>query len=194
MPAYNKPCHVLLYWATDLLWDSLSTIVMLVFQICKIFIISNTAKIHSYRPGARSRMFFATFFSLLFPVIPYIGPSQVDNLHPQLRAILPQGPKIPLLGKSIQWYDVIAYIRVLQLHKWSDKSESLLGVSWHIGETIRIILWGILPFYFKYHPQFIPKDKKMCVRLPNCHQRWSFSSILLYISLPYVDVKNFPHL
>jgi len=49
-------------------------------------------------PGPPLRMFFATFFSQLFPVIPYIGPSQVDNLHPQLRAIWFQGPKKNLFG------------------------------------------------------------------------------------------------
>ena len=70
-------------------------------------------------------MFFATCFSLLFPVISYIGPSQVDNLG----AVWPQGPKKNLFGKSFWRNDVVAYIRVLQLHKWSDKSDSLHGVS-----------------------------------------------------------------
>ena len=51
-------------------------------------------------PGPPLRMFFATYFSVLFPVIPYIGPAQVDNLHPQLGSVWPQCPKNDPFGKN----------------------------------------------------------------------------------------------
>ena len=73
--------------------------------------------------------FLLPFFSLLFPVIPYIGPSQVDNGHPQLGAVWPQGPKKHVFRKSVRQNDIIAYIWVVQLHKWSDKSGIVHAVS-----------------------------------------------------------------
>ena len=125
------------------------------------------------RPGARSTfgVFFVTYFSLLFPVIPYLGPSQVDRDHFQFSPVWPQGSKNPLFWKSFWWNYVIANIKVLQRHKWSDKSEILHGVSWHIGEAIIIIFWAYCLSVVKYHPQHTTKDKKMSVRLTNCHQR-----------------------
>ena len=46
-------------------------------------------------------MFSAKFFSLLFPVNLYHGPSQVSNDHSQLGAFCPQGAKTPLSGLKL---------------------------------------------------------------------------------------------
>ena len=70
-------------------------------------------------PGPPLRMFFATFFSLLFPIILYLEPSQDGNDHPQLGPVWSQEPKNTLFGKSFWRNDIIVNIKVLELHKWS---------------------------------------------------------------------------
>ena len=105
-------------------------------------------------------MFFATFFSLLFPIILYLGPSQVDNDHPQLGPVWSQGPKNTLFGKSLWRNDVIVNIKVLQLHKWPYNPKILHGVSWHIGETSTKRFWALLPFFCQISPSTYPKRLK----------------------------------
>jgi len=105
-------------------------------------------------------MFFITFFWLLFPIILHLGPSQVDNDHPQLGPVWPQGPKNTLLGKSFWRNYVIVNIKLLQLHKWSYNPKILHSVSWHIGETSGKRSLGLLPFYCRISSSTYPKIQK----------------------------------
>ena len=111
-------------------------------------------------PGLLLRMFFATFFSLLFLIVLYLGPSQVGNDHPQLGPVWSQGPKNTLFGKRFWRNDVIVNIKALHLHKWSYNHKNVHGVSWHIGETSRKRFWGLLPFCCQIWPSTLPKTQK----------------------------------
>ena len=128
-----------------------------------------------WEPGPPLMMFFATLLLLLFPVIPYIGPSQV---------VWPQGPKNSLFEKSLQRNDVIAYIRVLQLHKWSNKSNTFCILT-HSGNYQNNTL-GLTAFWFSNITLSLSQKTKT-----NCHQRRSFSNISLSISLHYEKLPTF---
>ena len=146
------------------------------------------------QPGPPLRMFLLPFFHHFFLLSHTYGHHKLITSTPNSGPFERRGQKKNLFGKSVRQNVVIAYFRVLWLHKWSDRSEVLQGVSWHKGESISIIFWGLLPFYFQISPSAYPKDKKNVCPPDKLSSNGIISSIVLYISLPYVDMKNFPHL
>jgi len=54
-------------------------------------------------------MFSAKFFSLLFPVNLYYGPSQSGNDHSQLGAFCLQGARNPLFGLKMRYIQILCH-------------------------------------------------------------------------------------
>ena len=118
--------------------------------------------IPNYSAGSQvhSGCFLLPFFHNYFLLSHTLGHHKLIISTQNVGLFVLRGQENPFFGKSFQLNDVIAYIKVLQLHKWSDKSEILHGVSWHIGETTRITFRGLLPFYFQISPSVYPKRQK----------------------------------
>ena len=118
--------------------------------------------IPNYSAGSQvhSGCFLLPFFHNYFLLSHTLGHHKLIISTHNLEPFVLRGQENPFFGKSFQLNDVIAYIKVLQLHKWSDKSEIVHGVSWHIGGTTRITFRGLLPFYFQISPSVYPKRQK----------------------------------
>ena len=137
-------------------------------------------------PGPALRMFSATFFSLLFPVSIYLGPSQVHTEHPQLASVWSQGPKNTFFGTCLWRNYVNVYNNSLKLHTLSYMYEIWHGVSWHIGVSSRIGFWCLLPLNFKISPTTSPETQKKCCPLDK------FSSNMIIFKHFMVNITTSP--